>query len=75
MDFRMIFFTFSFWTDVAKIKLLTFILITFWLDDGAEFARICKDLTGSAKVYQGSAKFCQVSAKNQLVNDCIYTPS
>ena len=39
MDFRMIFFTFSFWIDVAKIN-------------------------------QKSAKICQESAKNQLVNDC-----
>ena len=44
MDFRMIFFTFSFWTDVTKIN-------------------------------QKSAKICQESAKNQLVNDCIETPS
>ena len=38
MDFRMIFFTCSFWIDVAKIN-------------------------------QKSAKICQGSAKNQLVND------
>ena len=39
MDFRMIFFTCSFWTDVAKIN-------------------------------PKSAKICQESAKNQLVNNC-----
>ena len=38
------------WSPFGRFSmLLAFILKTFWLDDGAEFARICQNLPGSAR--------------------------